>query len=298
MSNTEVDAKTKLSVVLASQNARASVAECLRSIEKQIGENEIEIILADNSTDETPEIVSADFPNVVLVRAEKDKLIPELWGIGIGESAGDVIALTTTHFVPAENWIATILKRHENLEAAGVGGAIENDERAGIVSWAIYFCRYSGYMLPFTQVNAFDFAADNASYKRSALERVKHTMTDGFWETFVHQTMRKEKMLLLLAPEIIVYHRDSFDLSGFAIQRFRHGKQFGGARARRISNLKRIIYILLSPLIPLLYLYRISRRVFGKKRNVGKFLVSLPVLILFLVCWSSGEFYGYLRKSE
>lgn len=288
----------ELSVVLASHNARSSVVECLQAVKNQIGENKIEIIVADNSTDETPQIISGDFPGVKLVSASKDKLIPQLWGIGIAESAGEVIALSTTHFVPAENWLKEILQIHEAADAAGVGGAIENDARAGIVSWAIYFCRYSGFMLPFEQANTFDFAADNASYKRAALERVKHTMTDGFWEVFVHQAMRKEKMPLMQTPKIVVFHRDSFTFSGFARQRFRHGRQFGNARAAQLPAVKRIAFILLSPLIPFIYLYRISRRVLRKKRNIGKYLASLPVLILFLIGWSTGEFCGYLWKSE
>ena len=297
MSNTGISENPKLSIVLASQNARGSVAECLRSIERQSGENIIEIIVVDNSIDGTREIIARDFPNIKVVSAAKDKLIPQLWGIGINESAGDVIALTTTHFVPAKNWIAEILKIHE-APYAGVGGAIENDERAGIVSWAVYFCRYSQFVPPFAEENTDNFAADNASYKRHSLEHVKHAMTDGFWEVFVHQAMIKEKMQLFLTPKIAVYHQHSFAFSGFMRQRFLHAIEFGRSRAANISSAKRVMLILLSPLIPFVYLYRISRRVFGKKRNVGKYIISLPVLILFLVSWAAGELYGYLQKSE
>jgi hypothetical protein len=52
--------------------------------------------------------------------------------------------------------------------------------------------------------------------------------------------------------------------------------------------------ILLSPLIPVLYLLRITSRVFAKRRNTGRFLVSLPILTLFLLSWSVGELSGYV----
>jgi len=65
-----------------------------------------------------------------------------------------------------------------------------------------------------------------------------------------------------------------------------------------MSGIRRLMMVLLSPLIPLIYLYRITRRVVEKKRNIGKFLLAFPILVLFLLSWSAGEFSGYLWKSE
>ncbi len=287
----------ELSVVLASQNASTSVSDCLRTLENQCQSEDVEIIIVDNSTDETAEIIRREFPSVNLINAAKEKLIPELWGIGIAKSAGEYVALTTTHFVPSENWIAETLLANE-ADYAGIGGAIENDERAGIVSWAVYFCRYSPYMLPFEKVEVEDFAADNASYRRRDLQLVQEAMSDGFWENFIHQKMRKADMKLLKTPEVVVYHRDSFTFSGFMSQRFHHGKQFGTTRAASMPLATRLVYAALSPAIPLLYLYRIVGRVFAKKRNIGKLFFASPILILFLLSWSAGEFSGYLWKSK
>jgi glycosyltransferase involved in cell wall biosynthesis len=295
MSNIKTIAKPKLSVVLASQNACRSVSECLGEIEKQCQGNVIEIVVVDNSIDGTQDVIARNFPKVKLVRASKDKFIPELWGIGINQSAGDYVAVTTTHFVPSKNWIAEILKK-QDTQYDGVGGAIENDDKAGLISWAVYFCRYSRYMLPFAEEDVEDFAADNASYKRDSLEHVKHAMKNGFWEVTVHQEMKKEKMSLLLTPDIVVYHHDSFTFRGFIRQRFWHGRQFGSTRASSIPTSKRAMLGLLSPLIPFIYLYRITRRVFTRQRNIDKYLLSLPLLFLFLVSWALGEFSGYLWK--
>lgn len=290
-------AQPELSVVIASQNAQNSVGDCLRAIEVQCENGKVEIIVVDNSTDETAKIINREFPNIKLVTAHKQKLIPELWGIGIAESTGEYVALTTSHFVPAQNWTAEILKAQE-LSYAGIGGAIENDENADLVSWAVYFCRYSPYMLPFGETEVEDFAADNASYKRLDLERMKETMEDGFWETFVHREMIKSGMSLQKKPEIVVYHQKSFTFKGFMNQRFRHGKQFGETRIAKMSGSRRVAMIMLSPLIPFVYLFRITRRVLTKKRKIGKFILSLPILILFLLSWSIGEFSGYLQGSE
>jgi glycosyltransferase involved in cell wall biosynthesis len=288
--------KPKLSVVIGSQNARNSISQCLNALERQRNGQEVEIIVVDNSTDGTADIVSKQFPGVKLVRPAEDKYMPELWEIGINESAGDVVAITTSHFVPEKNWIAEILKAHQSAYA-GIGGAIENDKSAGLVSWAVYFCRYSSYMLPFPEVTVNDFAGDNASYKRSALDRYSEARRKGFWEFFIHNEMRKDGLELLLKPEIVVYHQKSFSLSGFMSQRFWHGRQFGSERASSISLLKRSIYILASPLIPMVFLLRIARRVLDKGKHIQEYLLSLPVLLLFLLSWAAGEFTGYVWPS-
>lgn len=296
---TELNSKVKpdLSIVIASQNARQSVNECLSVLESQRNGRKIEIIVVDNSTDGTTEIITAKFSGIKLVKSEKEKLIPELWGIGIKHSTGNYIAVTTTHFIPSSNWISEIL-RAQNSDYAGIGGAIENADSSDIVSWAVYFCRYSRYMLPFSQKNVDDFAADNASYKRTSLAEIDQSLEGGFWEVFVHKEMVIKKMQLILRPEIIVYHQKSFTFFDFMAQRFWHGRQFGKTRIAEIPFLNRVFFLLGSPLIPFIYLYRISKRVFSKQRNIGKYLLSLPILFLFLIAWSVGELSGYLWKSE
>ena len=288
--------KPALSVVVGSQNARHSVGRCLSALASQCNGQKVEIIVVDNSTDGTAGIVSENFPAIKLVRPAKDKLMPELWEIGISQTEGNVVALTTSHFVPEQDWIAEILKAHES-HYAGIGGAIENDKSAGLVSWAVYFCRYSPYMLPFRDVTVNDFAADNASYKRSALDRYSEARRKGFWEFFIHNEMRKDGLELLMTPGIVVYHQKSFSLVAFISQRFWHGRQFGSERASSISWLQRLIYIMGSPLIPIVFLLRITRHVLNRGKHVKEYCLSLPILLLFLLAWATGEFTGYIWKT-
>lgn len=289
--------KPKLSIVIGSQNARGSISDCLGALESQQNGEEVEIVVVDNSTDGTQEIVRNKFPHVRLLSVDENKLMPELWETGIQQSTGDCVAITTSHFVPAANWIKEILKAHETPTPA-IGGAIENEKASGLVAWAVYFCRYSPYMLPFKEETVEDFAGDNASYKRWALDRCRDARRDGFWESFVHSEMRRQGLKLLMTPSIVIYHQNSFTLTEFMKQRFCHGRQFGSERALSISGWKRIAYIFLSPLILPLYLYRISRRVLGNKKHIREYLLSLPVLILFLLSWSTGELSGYVSASD
>jgi glycosyltransferase involved in cell wall biosynthesis len=281
-------------VVVASHNARASIEECLASLEAQQPEGGVEIVVVDNSTDGTAEVIRRRFPTIKLVVWPPSSLIPELWEAGIRQSSGDIVAITTAHCVPGKDWLIQMLKAHEAAVPA-IGGVIENDDSGGLVDWAIYFCRYNQYMLPCREGFVSEIPGDNASYKRAYIDRCQHVWRNGFWEPAVHAELKKTGLQLLLVPSIIVCHKKSFSLKGFLEQRFQHGMQFGGERASRFSGPKRALYVLLSPAIPIAFLVRISRQVLRKRRHRKEFLRSLPILLLFLLAWTWGELIGYLR---
>ena len=287
----------RMSVVVACNNARPSIRECLTVLADHGRGDDVEILVVDNSHDGSAEIVKDDFPGVKLIPARPSALIPELWGLGMRESRGRIVAITTAHFVPARDWVDAMLEAHEGA-VAGVGGAIESVESAALVDWAVYFCRYSQYMLPFERGLAREIAGDNASYKREHIDRYRHVWQNGFWELAVHAELRKAGLSLLLTPSVVVFHQRSFGVGGFVRQRFWHGMQFGRERAARFRWPRRTLYIALSPAIPFVFLLRIARQVFGKRRHRAKLVGALPALWLFLLAWSCGELLGYLRGSD
>jgi glycosyltransferase involved in cell wall biosynthesis len=290
--------RPRLSIVVGSHNARASIGLCLESLERQENGNETEIIVVDNSTDGTAEVVAKDFSHLQLVRSPEFRFIPELWEQGIRRSSGEIVAITTAHCVPEDRWVQGILRAHNEGSYAGIAGAIEIEGHANLVDWAIYFCRYSPYMRPFSAHVVKDIPGDNASYRRWALERCTDVRTKGFWEPEINQELRKDGFELLLTPTFAVFHGKSFSFFGFMYNRFWHGRQFGMDRASKLSLMGRVVYILLSPMIPLVFLFRITRNVFTKGRHVDKLLVSFPILTLFLLSWSLGELSGYILVSR
>lgn len=285
----------KLSIIIGSKDAGDTLGECLSALESQGGRDGVEIIVVDGSGDDTAEIVCKRFPKVTLIRPPESLLTPQLWEIGISRSRGDVVAITTANCIPREDWIGQILKKHE-APYAGIGGAVENGRASGLIGWSIYFTRYSSYMLPFSEAAVKDFAGDNASYKRSALDSCEDSRRSGFWEPFVHAELVDKGFELLKTPDIVVYHKKSFTMSGFMKQRFVHGRQFGSSRASGVSGAVRAVYVVSSPLIPFVLLYRVARRVIVKNRYVTKFLLSLPVTALFFLSWTAGEAAGYIWK--
>ncbi len=282
-----------LSVVIASQDASATVERCLAALLPQVADD-TEVILIDNSTDGTAELVRQRHPRVLVVNERDGLLVPELWGVGILRSKGCIVALTTASFEPAGDWLAQIACVHREA-FAGVGGAIVQAPSGSLCDLAVFLCRYWRYQPPFPAQRVRDFAGDNASYKRAALDTVESCWAEGFWEQNVHTALLDAGHELLLTPEIGVSHLSSFTFLGFIRQRLRHGLEFGRDRSRRMSAGRRALFALASPVIPLLYLLRITRSVIPRPGVRARFLWSLPVLMFFLTSWAVGECAGYLR---
>lgn len=283
-----------ISVVVASHNARTSIRDCLSALLAQRSDGNAEVVLVDNSSDGTAELVRAEFPSVHLRQAARSALVPQLWEIGIRETHGDIVALTTAHCVPQRDWLRRIQESHEDA-APAIGGAIENDPAAGVVDWAVYFCRYSRYMLPFPSGFVSEIPGDNASYKRAAIERFPQTWAGGFWESAVHAEFRRAGLPLLLSPSIVVHHRRSYGFFGFLRQRCQHGMQYGRSMSARLGPGGRVLRIMLTPVVPLLLLFRIAGEVRRRGRHGDKLLMSSPILVAFLLSWTAGELVGCLR---
>lgn len=287
----------ELSIIIGAHNARTSVTECLSTLQKQRHAYRTEIIVVDNSTDGTEDIIATQFPDVTLLRTSPEKWIPELWEVGIKASRGSIVALTTAHCVPDDDWIREILSAHRGNTYVGIGGAIENDSSASITDWAVYLCRYAKYMKPFASYVIHDIPADNASYQRWALDLCTDVRTRGFWEPDIHAKLTAEGYQLLMTPRIGIRHIRSFTFTEFMRQRFWHGRQFGSSRTMRLSTADRLSHIFASPLIPFLMLIRIARQVLRRRRHITQLVLATPLMLLFLTSWATGEVTGYLMPT-
>jgi glycosyltransferase involved in cell wall biosynthesis len=283
----------KVSVIVASRNGRQTIEECLISIEKQKEEYSIEIIVVDSSNNGTSQFLKNRFPEVKLIEFSKPALIPELWSAGIEAASGEIIAITIAQCIPTIDWVHKLIESLKPPYSA-VGGAIENSETSSLTDWALYCCRDSNYMPPFAEREVHDMAGDNAAYKRKVLEPYKEIIKRGFWENIVNAALINDGLKILLTPNIVTVYKNSYGIISFSIQRFFHGYHYGHKRAVPFPIIKRFVFILLSPLIPFIYLYRIVRRVLSHKRHIAKLALSLPILLIFILCWSIGECCGYI----
>jgi hypothetical protein len=204
------------------------------------------------------------------------------------------VALTIASMIPRPGWLARAMRELRDGRYAGVGGAIENSPGASPRHWAVYFARYSGYMLPFATHDAADLPGDNAVYRRRDLAPAARYVETAFWEPAAHALMTRAGLRLKMDPDMIVDHHASFRRGEFVVQRFRHGRHHAATQVEGAHFGSRIAMAARAPLVPAVLYARVARRVFTRGRNRARLLLATPPLVVFLCAWALGEQVGAL----
>lgn len=290
---------TALSVVVAVQHAEANLADILDSLTPDRYPHVEFLFLYTEADPGLPDAVSS-FGNARAHTLPAGSLIPHMWAKGIRLAKGKSVALTTAHVIPEKSWIDRLLSTDLHVHP-GVGGVIANHPASGYKDWAVYFLRYITFSPPATAEIVNEIAADNAVYRRDDLLAYPELLDIGFWEPSFHARFRQNGMHLMLDPGLRVIHRNRYSARQFFVQRFEHGRAFGLARAVQLSLPKRLFLILLSPVLPLVFLRKIISAVVRQGAYTKHLAGAFPWLIYFLSGWGFGEARGYLdslcRKS-
>ena len=280
----------ELSIVVAVWKKATGLERCLAAFLAQV-DDACELIVAVGI--ELPPAPPAD-PRVQWLRLPETLLIPELWSRGMELASGRHVAITTAHFEPAPDWVRVVRAAHARLDAAGIGGPIDAPRGGSAKDWATYFLRYSNTFHLAGERTVRDIPGDNASYDAAALRRHWGAIVRGFWEPDFHRLVLAEGGTLVWVPQMRVTQRASYPFGAFCRQRLLHGREFGSSRVREKGPGVRLVGLLLSPLIPFVFLAKIAGRVVMSRRNVVPFIHSLPTLFVFVLVWALGEAWGYL----
>ena len=291
---TTIDSALSVSIVVAAWPDTVGLDDCLGSLQKQ-ADAPVQIFVV--SSISPPANFASNFPAAHWLVAAPTALIPNLWSLGMAAATGEVVAITTAHFVPAPDWIAQIRAAHQRLDSVGIAGPINPPRGGSLGDWATYFLRYSTAFVYAREQLVHDLIGDNASYKRAALRAHWESIRVGFWEPEFHRRVLAEGQTLTFVPGMRITQKHSFGVSQFCSQRLHHGRQFGGDRMHGKPTLFRVAGIVLAPLIPFVLLAKIMGRLTHKPAYILPFLASLPVLFLFVCSWALGELLGYLSRT-
>ena len=285
--------KPKLSVIIASCAGQPFIGRCLKSLEKQIATDEIEVIVVDRAGGEVAASIERDFPRVKLERRPKGESVPDLRRYGISVAQADYVAILEEHCVAREDWIATIL-RHTEKPFAVIGGVVEDDNYERLMDWAVYFTEYNSYMPPVERGATENICAANCVYRRDLLIEHLPPSGSGYWEAGLNHKLSAAGERFISEPELVVYHTGPFGLFYYLHQRYLFSRAFAGTRREHLSTVFRAVYLFLSPLlIPLLWA-RTAARVFAKRQHIGKFLQVTPHMIPITATYVFGECVGFL----
>jgi GT2 family glycosyltransferase len=159
-----------VTVLIPAYNAAGTIRSALSSLLAQDFEEPYEIIVVDSSSDETPCIVSDEFPTVHLIHLDQQTDPGTARNLGIVQARGEIIACIDADCIAPFDWLKCMVA----AQRAGhevVGGTIENGNPDSLVAWAGYLGEFREW-LPVGRARLVDHVPTcNISYHRSIFAR-------------------------------------------------------------------------------------------------------------------------------
>lgn len=113
----------KLSIIILNYNVRYFLELCLKSVQESIKYLNAEIIVVDNnSSDESCEMVKDLFPDVTLIKNKENFGFSKGNNIGVAKAKGDYICILNPDTVVAEDTFVKLLKFSEQQQNLGIVG--------------------------------------------------------------------------------------------------------------------------------------------------------------------------------
>jgi hypothetical protein len=297
----------KLSIIITVVGGKEATRKCLESLCPQVDFDESEIIVPFDSDSQPVGELAGKFPAVRFhfiedlglaadrkISARTHRLYDRRRAVGIAFAAGNIVAMTEDHAIPSSDWCERIITAHRENPAAVIGGAIENGtDRA--LNWAIYYADFGRYGRPLPKL-AVEYVSDvNVSYKRDALSAIRETWHEAYQEPIVHGALQANGETLLLDNTIVVFERrPPIRFSQALRERVEWGRIFAETRGQNLGIRGRLAFAGGTFILPALLLFRFFRNCRRQSRSFPQIAKILPPLVPLLICWSIGEFAGYL----
>ena len=283
----------KLSVILATDGVEQG-RETLAHLSRQTAADRIEVLLVTppGSVDGGADPDLDGFHSVRVIEADPRSSTARARATAVPAARAPVVAMTESHCFPEPGWAEALIAAHRGPWAA-VGPEFDN-ENPGTASWANLFVDYSTWITPLTPGQADDLPGNNSSYKRSLLLEYGEDLARWLEsESILHWDLRSRGHGLYIEPGARVRHLNIDRLIPALAEHFLGGRCFAGLRSRGWHPLRRALYVIASPLIPVIRLRRMFQHL---RRTSRRDLLPgvLPMMVGSLIAHATGEMMGYL----
>lgn len=278
-----------LSVVIASVNGLPYVDHCLASLARHAPD--AEVIVADSTDEATRRAVAERWPNVKLLTFDAPRTVPELRAAGIFAATAPYVAVIEDHCLVTEEWARTLVAAHRRGVSV-VGGPVRN-VALRIRDWAAFLFEYSAHMEPSAGGLTDDLTGMNVSYDARAIGAIDDLLRQGKWEGWLHGRLVSRGFALQCEPDAVIEHAKDFGIREFCSQRFHYARAHAAMRNPELGPLRRVVYVLASPLIAPLLLARIARNVYQRRSRIREFVLALPLLLVYCTVTAVAEAPGY-----
>ena len=279
----------KLSLVVAAKGA-CDAGPFMAALQEQgaIADPEIEVLIIQDAESRW---IGAK-PGLVAPRLSTVVSVFHLWGFGASVASGEYLAILDIHCPPAPGWLAAV-KDRLSQGAAAFYGPVEPAYRTSDARIIGYLTEYVQFHRPVAP-GMGEIAGNNLVLRRDLAGDPAHLRSEGFVKTLILQDLKSACGGVERLNTAVVLHNKPFELSAYILRRFRHGRCYAAQRREQPGAAPGWALALLTPLLPLVRVWRIhghAARIPGCHRAFWRYA---PHILAAETGWSIGEFKGYL----
>jgi hypothetical protein len=286
-----------LSVLIATPDSFEVLRTTLNELKKQTARDRLEIVLLAASRERLrlDQSLLKEFHAYQVIEVGPFQSIGKARAVGVLAARAPVVAFAEDHAYPATGWAAALIDAHRQPWAA-VGPVIINANPETKISWVDIFLCYGPFLEPAQSGVVPSVPADNSTYKRALLleygDRLEAMLDD---ETALQRDLRARGYQLYLEANAQTRHLNFTRMSAWLSLRYHGGRMYGAGRVEQNhwSLLKRLFYIAMSPLFPLIQAWPLLRDIRRAGRQRELLPGSVPEIAAALVAGVVGEVAGY-----
>lgn len=226
--------------------------------------------------------------------------LPNLKSIGQGKAAGvkaaraPLVVFSENHCRVSLDWAEALIETHGVREFAAVGPVVFNANPDSTVSWAGFLAFYGPWMGHRSGKNMDHLPGNQSCYRREILMAYGQHLADALEaESLLHWHLVDKGYQLRLEPKAAVGHINHTRLGPLMEEHYLSSRIFAYLRTRHQRGFKRLIYVIGSPLIPLIRLRRILQEVKDSGLNIRIVWRAFLPTLLNLCAGALGEALGY-----
>ncbi|MGH7177827.1 MAG: Gfo/Idh/MocA family protein [Tepidisphaeraceae bacterium] len=213
---------------------------------------------------------------------------------GVRAASAPLVFIGETHSYPQHGFAEAILKAFEQPWTAVVP-RIMNANPRGVLSWAGYLADYGRWGAWCARGEIFDPLIYNTAYRRAALLELGDDLERAL-DTYSEQlgpALRARGGRACYEPDAQITHLNVARIMPFVDEKFAAGVLVGRQRAARWPWWRRAVYVLASPLIPLVLSWRSISTVRSARRAHRLPRGTFAAILAGYVARATGEALGY-----
>ena len=285
----------EMSVVIVTPDCYETIRKTMQHLRAQTVRDCLEVVIVASSLERLAldDGELKEFFQFRVVEVGEIGSIARAHAAGIRAASAPVVVISEDHSFPEADWAHALIERHREPWAA-VGPVVRNANPDSLISWADFFLGYGAWLDPTPAGEIDHLPGHNSSYKRAILleyDRVLEAMLEA--EFGLHEALRAKGYRLYLEPAARTAHMNFGRLVPWIPYLVHAGRVFAAARAGQWSPLRRLVYIVGAPLIPLVRLWRTRADIRRPGRPAHLWPRIVPALMVGLTLDAVGQVLGY-----